>query len=121
MGRPKIEFDETMWKQISEMCRIHCTKQEISDIIGVSEDTIEKRIKEEYDCTFTVFYKRFSAQGRMSLRRMQWETAESGNPTMQIWLGKQELGQRDKHDQEITIDSKLNKMDSIIAQINDTD
>lgn len=34
--------------------------------------------------------------GKASLRRMQFKSAEDGNVTMQIWLGKQMLGQRDK-------------------------
>ena len=32
----------------------------------------------------------------MSLRRMQFEKAQTGNTTMLIWLGKQMLGQKDK-------------------------
>jgi hypothetical protein len=32
----------------------------------------------------------------MSLRRMQWEKAQTGNTTMLIWLGKQMLGQKDR-------------------------
>ena len=39
-------------------------------------------------------------QGKASLRRMQYGAANKGNVTMQIWLGKQYLGQNDK--QEIT-------------------
>ena len=31
---------------------------------------------------------------------MQWKSAEDGNVTMQIWLGKQVLGQAEK--QEVT-------------------
>jgi hypothetical protein len=29
---------------------------------------------------------------------MQWKSAQDGNVTAQIWLGKQMLGQRDKHE-----------------------
>ena len=29
---------------------------------------------------------------------MQWKSAEKGNVTMQIWLGKQNLGQSDKQE-----------------------
>lgn len=36
--------------------------------------------------------------GKRSLRRMQWKSAKGGNATMQIWLGKQLLGQTDKQD-----------------------
>jgi len=38
-------------------------------------------------------------QGKLSLRRKQLQILdETNNPTMAIWLGKQLLGQRDKHD-----------------------
>ena len=38
------------------------------------------------------------ARGGFSLRRLQWETAKR-SATMQIWLGKQYLGQKDKQEQ----------------------
>jgi hypothetical protein len=38
----------------------------------------------------------------MSLRRMQWQAAENGNPTMLVWLGKQYLNQKDKAEQTIS-------------------
>jgi hypothetical protein len=36
------------------------------------------------------------------LRRTQFKSAEAGNVTMQIWLGKELLGQRDHTEQEHT-------------------
>ena len=37
--------------------------------------------------------------GRLSVRRKQMQLMEEhNNPTMAIWLGKQLLGQREKHD-----------------------
>ena len=49
---------------------------------------------------FCGFIKKGMEQGKASLRRMQYGAANKGNVTMQIWLGKQYLGQNDK--QEIT-------------------
>jgi hypothetical protein len=53
--------------------------------------------------------------GRKSLRRMQYESATKGNIAMQIWLGKQYLGQRDNLDQrvntELQIRADLSKLD----------
>ena len=43
-----------------------------------------------------MYLKKGRDQGKTSLRRMQWEKAQSGNTTMLIWLGKQMLGQKDK-------------------------
>jgi hypothetical protein len=44
------------------------------------------------------------------VRRMQFESANRGNVTMQIWLGKQYLGQSDHVVQEIR---RINSMDDL--------
>jgi len=95
-GRPRIEFDDKDWKYIEGMCLIQCTQAEIANVMKVSVDTLNARIKETTGLSFPEYYKRYADQGKMSLRRMQWRTAEKGNATMQIWLGKQYLGQSDK-------------------------
>jgi hypothetical protein len=43
---------------------------------------------------------------KISLRRFQFDSAKKGKVAMQIWLGKQYLGQKDKHD--ITTDDQPN-------------
>ena len=40
----------------------------------------------------------------MRLRQMQWKSAENGNVTMQIFLGKQVLGQSDTPDNSSMIE-----------------
>lgn len=97
-GRPRIEFTEKMWDDFDKLCGIQCTLLEISQFFGVSEDTIERRVEETYSVKFAEHYKKKAAGGLISLRRKQYQTALSGNISMLIWLGKQYLGQRDKHD-----------------------
>lgn len=41
-------------------------------------------------------YQRGQEMGKATLRRLQWKSAMKGNAIMQIWLGKQYLGQADK-------------------------
>ncbi|MDI6755323.1 MAG: hypothetical protein QME78_13130 [Thermodesulfobacteriota bacterium] len=77
------------------MCQVFCTLQEISYAFGCSEDTLELRCKEKTGLKFTEFYKKHSGKGKMSLRRAQYKLALEGNATMQIWLGKNILKQRD--------------------------
>jgi CO/xanthine dehydrogenase Mo-binding subunit len=77
------------------MIRIQCTRDEISDILGMSDDTLNRRIAERGEENFAALYKKHSGEGKASLRRMQWKAAEKGNPAILIWLGKQMLGQRD--------------------------
>lgn len=97
MGRPKLAID---WEQFEKLCQIQATLMEMASFLGCSEDTIERRCKEEHDCTFAELYKRKSAGGKISIRRKQMQVALAGNTTMLIWLGKQYLGQTDK--QEVT-------------------
>lgn len=87
--------------QLVNMIRIQCTAEEICSVLGISEDTLGRRIAErEIDGVrnFADLYKKHQGEGRASLRRAQWKAAQDGNPTMLIWLGKQVLGQKDKHE-----------------------
>lgn len=95
MARPKIVLTDKDWNSLEYMAIIHCTGEEMAGVLGISYDTLERKIKEKYHKSFAEWYKDSSANGNMSLRRLQWKSAESGNVTMQIFLGKQWLGQTD--------------------------
>lgn len=95
-GRPRLEVDLDL---ASRLASIMCTGEEIADVLQVSYKTVERRVEEETGLGFGEWIKRHQAVGKSSLRRMQWKTAENGNVTMQIWLGKQYLGQADKVEQ----------------------
>lgn len=95
LGRPKIEIN---WEEFDKLCSLHCTLIEIADWFGCSEDTIENRVKEEKGMLFSDYFKKKSSGGKLSLRRKQFEVALKGNTTMLIWMGKQCLGQVDKHE-----------------------
>jgi hypothetical protein len=87
--------------QLVAMIRIHCTRDEICDVLGMSETTLNRRIKEqgiEGVDNFEALYKKHQGEGKASLRRAQWKAAQDGNPTMLVWLGKQTLGQKDKQE-----------------------
>jgi hypothetical protein len=94
-GRPKVAID---LKLAEELGRLHCTLEECSAVLGVKQSTLSMRKD------FLEIYKRGLSNGKSSLRRMQWKSAMAGNVTMQIWLGKQLLKQRDQleHSGEIT-------------------
>ena len=96
-GRPKLELNS---KELKKLCRLQCTLVEIADWFSCSEDTVERRVKEEYDTTFAEFFKKHSARGKMSLRRKQMQMALKGDRTLLIWLGKQYLGQKDRQSLE---------------------
>ena len=85
-GRPKFVIDYAL---VADLAKIHCTQAEIAAILGCSVDTLTR------DAEFCGIYQNGLNEGKKSLRRYQWANAEKGNVTMQIWLGKQLLGQRD--------------------------
>lgn len=93
LGRPKIEID---WEILDKLCGIQCTLTEIADWFGCSEDTIERRCKSDKKMLFAEYFKKKSVTGKISLRRNQFKSSDNGNVTMQIWLGKQYLGQREQ-------------------------
>ena len=103
MGRPTKQID---FKLLEELCKIQCTAEEIASVLGVSVDTIDRRLKEQEYQGFADYYKKFSDQGKKSLRRKQMEVALGGNVSMLIWLGKQLLGQSDK--QEVRQETEMN-------------
>ena len=96
MARPKLQVDEVL---VREAAALHCTMEEIAGLCKCSVDTLERR--------FAEVIKEERSQGKLSLRRWQWREAEAGNVGMLVWLGKQELGQREpKQPIELSTDSE---------------
>lgn len=95
-GRPRKELTDKEFQQLVAMMRIHCTQDEICGVLDMTAETLNTRLEERGEISFSTLLKKHSAEGKASLRRMQWKNAEAGNVTMQIWLGKNELGQSDR-------------------------
>lgn len=94
MARPEIPID---WKTVDNLCKIQCTGEEIASVLNVSYDTLERRIKKEFNQSCADYIAEKRQGGKASLRRAQWKlaTEDKGNATMLIWLGKQYLNQKD--------------------------
>jgi hypothetical protein len=92
-GRPEFVLDEDEFKKLM---RLHATLSETAGWFDVSEDTIEAACKRQFNLSFSECFKKWSAGGKISLRRAQWIAAtEKHNTALLIWLGKQYLGQKD--------------------------
>lgn len=107
VGRPKIKLNYTLAKELAE---IHCTQQEIADVLNVSTKTLQR------DEEFCRLYKKGLMEAKQSLRRMQFKSANKGSVVMQIWLGKQYLGQSDKEQ----IETNNGSIDDLVRAIRES-
>jgi len=95
-GRPKIDID---WKQFEAYCALQCTLREIADYFNCSQMTIERKVKEHYNCCFVDIFKRKRQKGLMSLRANLFKMSEK-QPSVLIFLAKNWLGMSDKQEIE---------------------
>lgn len=93
---PRKNLDDFQLKQLKELINMFCTVDECCSVLDMGSTTLDTRLKEHGYANFRDFHKKEFDIGKTSLRRAQWSLAESGNATMQVWLGKQYLGQKDK-------------------------
>jgi hypothetical protein len=112
-GRPKKLLNALGVETIRSLASIQCTDEEIASVLGCSVDLLTNRNNNE---AFQEAKEVGQLSGKASLRRMQFKTAEAGNATMQIWLGKQYLGQKDK--QDVTVDTEQDFVFNILPASN---
>ena len=86
MARPKKYNIDT--KQLQKLAKFGCTKKEMADFVGCSADLLEK--------SYSEYLTKGRAEQKMRLRQLQWKSAEKGNVSMLIFLGKNILGQQDR-------------------------
>jgi len=114
MGRPRKEACLD-WNQAVENLAPWYDEGYIARELGVSIDTLCRRINEEYSLTFAEFKKQRRESCKQKLFHTQYIVAvEDKNPTLLIWLGKQN-GQVDKQEQNITGNLTL---EAILSQAN---
>ena len=92
LGRPPIDID---YEKVRKMATFMFTDEELAVALGCNKKTLQRRKKD--DPLFVEAIEEGYANGRKSLRAAQFKSAiTDGNTTMQIWLGKQYLDQKDK-------------------------
>lgn len=93
MGRPYVTFDLEL---VASIAALQCTNEEMAAVLGCSVPTLRAAKRRDPDLLAAV--KKGQERGKASLRRSQFAAARGGNITMMIWLGKNWLGQTDRHD-----------------------
>lgn len=105
MARPRINMDEEKfdsWDMLENLVLWSADGEYCAEKLGISYDTLIRRIKERYNCSFAEYRAKKKEPMRVNLLKKQYEVAMSGNVSMLIWLGKNELGQSDKHENKVS-------------------
>ncbi len=98
MAKPGPAPKEIDLRRLKRLAKANCSFQEVAWYFGCNVKTIERRLKQEqYRRTWDLG----QAERRLELREGQKRLAKV-NALMSIFLGKQELGQRDVLYEEIT-------------------
>lgn len=97
-GRPLAIIDLVA---VERAASIGCNNDEIAALVGVSRSLMFERAASDPAVKDAI--TRGRNMGRATLRRLQWQGAQKGNATMLIWLGKQMLGQKDRHEHDFNM------------------
>lgn len=120
-GAPKATID---WKYVAEMLAAGCRGSGIAATLGIAPYTLYERCAEDHGVLFSEFAQRCREKGDNMLHAAQFKNAMKGNTSMQIWLGKQRLGQRDKEEPDknppndiiIALQNQLMEMQALLLK-----
>lgn len=101
-GRPKAKIDK---KQFEQACGIQCTKEELCALFSVTDKTLDRWVKDNYDgASFSEIYKQKRDIGKISLRRAGFQLAQK-NAAVHIFYAKNHLGMSDTIETEFNPES----------------
>jgi len=90
VGRPRKVLTEEIKKSVILGLSLGCTVQEVSANTGVSVSVLYANFKNVIKTGMDSF--------KGNLKKAQAKAALGGNPALLIWMGKQYLGQKDRHE-----------------------
>ena len=103
-----IEID---WSKVDRYLNSQCSGVGIASILGIHENTLYNRCKEDNGVAFMEYAALKKGEGKELLRYKQFEIAMKGDKVMLIWLGKQYLEQKENSDLSVKInENKLNEL-----------
>lgn len=83
-------------EEVYKLACLGITNRGIATFFNYDETSLAKRFSKEI--------QKGKEDQKIRLSQLQWASAERGNVVMQIWLGKQILGQADKNETKDTTD-----------------
>lgn len=97
-----IEID---WKELDALLQFKVTKRFVCDYIRISEDTLERRIKDRWKMTFSEYHDMKMARTGLKLQQKAIEMALKGDKTMLIFALKNMAKWSDKIEEKVTLEN----------------
>jgi len=107
LGRPRKIFSKARIKRIEEAALLGCQDTTIAGIMEIDLKTLKLH--------FSAILRKKRQERKERLRKIQWGHAKA-NVAMAIFLGKNELDQRDRHD----VHTRMTLADAFLAVDEDT-
>jgi len=85
VGRPTVELN---YDKLDALLQFKVTKAFCADYLGVSEDTIEKRLRRDHDMTFMDYAALKIQRNGLRLQQKALDMAMNGNVVMMIFCLK---------------------------------
>lgn len=106
MARPADAQAKMDKKEFEGILKLFASKKEAADWFGVSESTIERYCRKEYECSFEALRDKYFVKTRIALKRkaLQLALEGKGNTAIIIYLCKSLLGMADTPSQSVTIE-----------------
>ena len=107
MSKPKTKLN---YDKLDALLQFKVTAEFCADYLGVSRDTIIRRIKDDHGMTFSEYHNLKMQHTATKLQQKAIEQALKGNNVMLIFCLKNMAGWADKIDQnsKLTTDIKIN-------------
>ncbi|MCB0419924.1 MAG: hypothetical protein KDD61_02960 [Bdellovibrionales bacterium] len=95
MARPKKDLN---FDKLNSYLQLKSSKRMCALLLEVSEDTIERRIKDEYGCTFSEYAEKMIAPVKLKLVQKAISKAMNGDNVLLIFCLKNLCGWSDKNE-----------------------
>jgi len=113
-GRPKIVIP---WDKVDKLLQAHCTGTQVAASLNINPETLYRACEREHKVGFVVYSGQKKESGVSLLKAIQFNTALKGSIPMQIFLGKNYAGQKDKPEPDKTSNkgSIMDTMDKLMS------
>lgn len=85
------------WERVNKLCQAGCNSSEIAAFLGIDRGLLYNHCLEVHKVSWSDYKSTQRSSGNAHLKEKQYSIALNGDKVMLIWLGKNRLGQSERH------------------------